>query len=621
MTWESAITLGLLPLAVAAIAFAFLLWGRDLRRREEARAGARAARPRKEETAGGDAGLGGIVETLSVGVTMHGPEGQVLFANSAALAILGVSREALLGRPLFYSCVDALREDGTPFVAGSDPVQAALSSGRPFRDVVIGVRKPGTAEIAWLAVSAEPQVEGSRAMCRVVCTIADVTERRRATDQIRHLAYHDALTGLPNRELFLDRLAVSVVQAQRQGRGLAVFFVDLDNFKVINDSLGHSFGDAVLRTAASRLKASLREADTVARLGGDEFGALLPGAGEATGLSRAALSVQDALRRPITIEGRELAVTASIGVALFPSDSRDADALLRCADTAMYRAKELGRNRTEFYTSGMGARVRDQLDVDARLRKALASDILELHYQPIVNLESGAIEGVEALLRWRDAEWGLVPLSQVIPVAETMGTILPLGAWSLKKACREIVMLSGLEPAAWVGVNFSARQFHEADVVHEVRCALAESGLPPERLEVEITETVALHGPEATLKTLRRLKDLGVRLAIDDFGTGYSSLSYLRHFPVDILKIDQSFVRDAATDPGAAAIARTIVAMGHQLGLRVVAEGVENENQLRLLRLVHCDAAQGYLFSPAVPSRELARVLGDIGQRWELLRV
>ncbi len=562
-----------------------------------------------------------LVDGLGVGVTLHGPAGTVLFANPAALAILGVPSRGLLGRRLFAPEDDAVRDDGGPLEPGADPIQAVLASGRPVHDVVVGIRRPGSVERTWLSLTAAPERSAGRNGPNVVCTISDVTERRRATEQIRQLAYHDALTRLPNRELFLDRLAVSVVQAQRHGKGLAVLFVDLDNFKVVNDSLGHSFGDAVLRTAAARLKGSLREADTVARLGGDEFGALLPGAGEVTGLTRVALMVQDALRRPISIEGRELAVTASIGVALFPIDARDGDTLLRCADTAMYRAKELGRNRTEFYTSALGARVRDQLDVDARLRKALASDTLELHYQPIVDLGSGCVEGVEALLRWRDAEWGLVPPSQIIPVAETMGTILALGGWSLRKACRDIAALSSsLATPPWVAVNFSARQFHDSDVVGEVREALAGSGLPPDRLEIEITETVALHGPEATLQTLRRLKEVGVRLAIDDFGTGYSSLAYLRQFPVDILKVDRSFVSDAATDSNAAAIVRAVVALGHQLGLRVVAEGVEDENQLRLLRLIQCDAAQGYLFGAATPGPDLSRLASSIAHRWRTPR-
>jgi diguanylate cyclase (GGDEF)-like protein len=561
-----------------------------------------------------------IVAGLGVGVTLHGPKGELRFANPAALSILGVSREALLGQKLLPFGQDVLREDGTPLETGDDPVQRALSSGQAVRDVVVGVRRPAHPELSWLSVSAELHTEDGRPTGNVVCTIADVTERRRATDHIRHLAYHDGLTRLPNRELFLDRLAVSVVQAQRHHKGLAVLFVDLDNLKVVNDSLGHSFGDAVIRTAATRLKGALRIADTVARLGGDEFGALLPGTDEGTGLSRVALMVQEALRQPINIEGRDLAVTASIGVALFPGDARDAEALLRCADMAMYRAKELGRNRTEFYAPSIGARVRDQLDVDARLRKALAADTLELYYQPVVNLSNGAVEGVEALLRWFDPEWGQVPTSQVISIAETMGTIQPLGAWSLKRACRDIMTLTaGREPAPWVAVNFSARQFHDGDVVGDVRAAVQESGLPPARLEVEITETVALYGPEATLKTLRGLKDVGVRLAIDDFGTGYSSLASLRHFPVETLKIDQAFVRDSTTNPGAAAIARTIVAIGHQLGLRVVAEGVETEDQLNFLRLVRCDAAQGFLFSPAVPGRDLVRVLSELEDRWSRL--
>ena len=569
-----------------------------------------------EELRLGEARLRRMVEGLSVGVTLHDADGGVVYANAAALALLGTTPERLLGHRSIDLERDALGEEGVPLGPGGDPVLAAIARRGPVRDVVMGLRRAGAGERAWMLVSAEPCLEAEGTLSEVVCTFSDITEQRRAHERIRHLAYHDALTELPNRELFFDRLGVALVQGQRRRQSLALLFIDLDDFKVINDSLGHTVGDAGLRTVARRLKAAVRAADTVARFGGDEFTVLLPGIEQAEDVARIAGKLHEAVRRPIVLDGREVAFTSSIGAVLFPKDGQDIETLIRNADTAMYRAKELGRSQTEFYTSALSARVRDRLEVDGRLRQAVASGELELHYQPVVRLPDGRIEGYEALVRWRDPQRGLVQPADFIPAAEATGAIHEIGAWVLRTACRDLRALPPGSGGPRVAINLSPHQLDAGDIVEQVRRALDDAGVAPPALELEITETVALHGQDSAHKALRRLKDLGVRIAIDDFGTGYSSLSYLRRFPIDTLKVDRSFVWDAATNPDASAITRAIIAVGHQLGLRVIAEGIETREQLRLLRVMGCDAAQGYLFCAPVPLDELPDHLARIAEHW-----
>jgi len=567
-----------------------------------------------------EARLRRLVEGLGVGVTLHGPDGTIVHANPAAVALLDTTLDRLLGRPSIDLEGDALSEMGLPLNgAGGDPVAVAIATRQPVRDVMMGLRRAGSGERTWLLVSADPQPdpEGGGVL-EVICTFGDVTERRRAHEQVRYLAYHDTLTELPNRDLFLDRLGVALVQGQRRQQGGALLFLDLDDFKVINDSLGHAVGDAGLRTVALRLKGALREADTVARFGGDEFTVLLPGAEDPEVVGRLATKLHEAVRRPIVLDGRELSFAVSIGVAIFPQDGRDVETLLKNADAAMYHAKSRGRGRTEFYTSALGARASIQLEADARLRQAVVLGELELHYQPVVRLTDGAVDGYEALIRWRHPQRGLLPPADFIPAAEAaMGAIHDIGSWVLKTACRDLRRLPEAPgPPSRVAVNLSARQFHTGDIVEQVQGAVAAGGIVPSRLELEITESVALHGQESTVEALRALKALGVRIAIDDFGTGYSSLSYLRRFPIDTLKVDRSFVRDAADSADASAIVRAIIAVGHQLGLRVVAEGIETREQLRLLRLLGCDAAQGYFFCVPVPVEELEDRRHAITEQW-----
>jgi diguanylate cyclase (GGDEF)-like protein/PAS domain S-box-containing protein len=453
-----------------------------------------------------------------------------------------------------------------------------------------------------------PGPEGDRTI--VEGTIIDITERKRAEDRIKELAFHDALTGLPNRVLFHDRLAVAVAQALRQPRRLAVLYLDLDRFKVINDSLGHSTGDELLRGVAERLRASVREGDTVARLGGDEFTVLVAGLATDEDTLKIAHKILEAIRLPFRIDERDLYVTTSIGIALYPADGLDAETLVRNADTAMYRAKDQGRDHCQLYTAAMNSRALERLSLESRLRQALQNEELTVHYQPVVDLTTGTVRGAEALLRWRHPELGLMQPSEFIPLAEASGLIVGIGDWVLRQACARMkTWRDGGFGGLTVAVNISTRQFQQADLVARVTRALADTGLDPSALDLEITETNAMQNAEASVVALGGLKALGVRIALDDFGTGYSSLSYLKRFPIDSIKLDQSFVHDVTTDADNAAIAATIIAMAHTMELAVVAEGVETEDQLAFLRRHGCDRMQGHLLSPALPAEDFERFL------------
>jgi diguanylate cyclase (GGDEF)-like protein len=433
----------------------------------------------------------------------------------------------------------------------------------------------------------------------------EMGERERAEERARVLAFHDALTGLPNRLLFNDRLKLALSQADRHHRRLAVLFVDLDRFKLINDSLGHSLGDILLRQVADRLITTVRHSDTVARLGGDEFTLLLPELHGPEDAARTARKILSAIRKPFALEGREVFATPSIGIAMYPDDGEDVDTLLKNADTAMYRAKDEGRDNFQLYTAAMNDHALKRLSLESGLRRALPNRELRLWYQPVVNLADGEIHGFEALLRWQHPALGLVPPAEFVPVAEATGLIVPIGPWVLRTACEQV--------RAWqetsgrplsVAVNLSARQFEQADLTQQITRALEQSRLPPESLELEIVESSAMRNAESSIKTLAQIKATGVRISIDDFGVGYSSLSYLRRLPIDTLKIDRSFVRDITVDPGDAAIVTAVVGLARTLNLLVVAEGVETREQLDFLRARGCDRMQGYLMSAPLPPGE-----------------
>jgi diguanylate cyclase (GGDEF)-like protein/PAS domain S-box-containing protein len=437
-------------------------------------------------------------------------------------------------------------------------------------------------------------------------TLIDITARKRAEEQIAFQAYHDPLTGLPNRALFNDRLSVALLQAHRTRQPLAVMFLDLDHFKRINDTLGHTVGDRLLQRAAERARALLREGDTVARIAGDEFTLLLPGIGRAADAAAIAHKVLSAIAQPFKIEGHELYVTTSVGIALYPSDGEDAETLVRGADSAMYRAKELGRNTYQLCTQEMMTTARERLALENRLRPALQRGEFLLHYQPLADLRTGSLVGVEALLRWRQPDGSLMAAGEFIPVAESSGVISSLGEWVLHTACQQVkVWQDAGYPNLRVAVNLSPRQFQRHDFRQTVARALENTGLAPQFLELEITESVAIEYGELTVPVLRDLRAMGVGISADDFGTGQSSLSYLKHLPLTAVKIDQSFVRDITVDEDDEALVKAVIGMAHSLRLKVIAEGVETRQQLAFLKAQDCEEMQGYLFSRPLPAAEL----------------
>jgi diguanylate cyclase (GGDEF)-like protein len=431
----------------------------------------------------------------------------------------------------------------------------------------------------------------------------DITERRQAEERIEFLAHHDALTGLPNRILLRDRFEHAVAVSERTRSRVAMLYIDLDNFKVVNDTLGHAAGDELLLEVVARLSHCTRESDTISRQGGDEFILLLNNISDLETVERIANDILAQLADPVEVNGHVVNAASSIGIAIFDDDGRDFDSLLQKADAAMYNAKEAGRNTYRFYNEQMNMQAHEHLLLQNRLHQALFRAEFYLVYQPQLETGTGRVIGVEALLRWKNAELGEVVPARFIPVAEECGLIVPIGAWVMEEACRHA---QSLRQAGWpeltMSVNLSAMQFRRAGLIETISGALERSGLPAHLLELELTESILLQDVENNLEMVRQLKSLGVRLSIDDFGTGYSSLSYLKRFAVDRLKIDRSFVRDISTDPDDAAIVRAVIQLARSLRLGIIAEGVETQEQLAFLREEGCDEMQGFLFSrPLLP--------------------
>jgi diguanylate cyclase (GGDEF)-like protein/PAS domain S-box-containing protein len=520
---------------------------------------------------------------------------------------------------------------GEPLLASPSVVSELVSNGQ-VEPVASRSRDPDSASMpgaSWFGVplhrqgqafgvvavqAAAPEIgltdDDRRSLTVLAPAIGVALERKQAEARIHYLAYHDALTGLPNRNLLLDRLQLALSQAARDKNHLAVLFLDLDRFKGINDLLGHRAGDEVLKEAANRLNLYVRKGDTLARIDSDTFTILVRGLKAAADAGRVAESLHAALGEPLVVGERELFVTTCIGISVFPEDGADVETLLRNADTALYRAKEQGRDSFRLYDPSMNAEALQRLRLEHSLRRALSRDELRTYYQPVMDLATGEIHGVEALLRWQHPERGLVFPVDFIELAENTGLIRSIGTWGLKAACAQARQwqVAG-HPRLRVAVNLSARQLHHMRLVSEVTSALQEASLEPTSLELEITETSAMQNAAAAIQALGELKALGVRISIDDFGMGYSSLSQLQRLPIDTLKIDQSFVRDITTDPGDAAIATAIINLGHTLGLEVMAEGVETAEQLAFLQAQRCDRVQGFLLSKALPAEECAALL------------
>ena len=437
--------------------------------------------------------------------------------------------------------------------------------------------------------------------------VADrVAALRESESRMTQLAQYDSLTGLPNRSLFRDRLAHAMSRADRDKHHMALMFVDLDHFKEINDSLGHAVGDEVLKAVSQRLRESLREVDTIARLGGDEFTVILEGLGEPDDAAQVATKITQAFGKPLNLGGRDFVVSASIGIALYPFGSNDGDGLLQAADIAMYRAKESGRNAHATFAPAMAVQINERVSMGAQLRHALERDEFEIHYQPKLDLASGSIVGVEALLRWNSKQLGSVSPARFIPLAEEMGLIVPIGEWVLRTACAQGMawQRQGLPPLS-IAVNLSPRQLREPMLIQRISEALRDSGLPAAQLELELTEGVIMEDVKGNIDTLLAIRELGASLAVDDFGTGYSSLAYLARLPIQTLKIDRAFVASMMEDANSKTLVSTMVTLAHSLNLKVVAEGVETLGQQRLLNRLHCDQIQGYYLSRPLPAQAL----------------
>ena len=499
----------------------------------------------------------------------------------------------------------------SPDEAGWDRHRALLHRHEPFHDFIYQVRN-NQGMVRTFSISGTPIFDEQGVFRGYRGVGSDISHRKAAEQRIEYLAYHDALTGLPNRLLVQDRFVQAMAQAERKGNRVALVYMDLDNFKTINDTLGHAAGDELLKEVARRLRESVRDSDTISRQGGDEFLILLGDLPDTDIVSTILLKIMDRLQEPLRLDAMELSASASIGVAIGPQDGSDFETLRKKADLAMYRSKETGRNTSHFFDPTMDARASEHLLMRNGLRHALERQEFLLHYQPQIDLASGALVGVEALIRWQHPELGLVSPARFISVAEDSGLIVPIGDWVLREACLQAMrwQQAGLPPLT-LSVNLSAIQFKRGNVEQSVARALATSGLSPERLELELTESILIQNMESVLSSVRQLKQRGVKFAIDDFGTGYSSLSYLKRLDIDRLKIDQSFVRDLASDPDDAAIVRAIIQMAHSLNLRTIAEGVETEAIRDQLQAFGCDMAQGYLYSRPVPVPEIERLLAQ----------
>ncbi len=545
-------------------------------------------------------------KSLAHTVISNSPDGIVIVdaghvirsINPAFAAMTGYAPVEAVGRPIAALADDDFAGDMRRVIAGLE--HRADWSG----EVVLKKRDGDSVHMPAQVV----QVTGSDGVrvAQYVWIFHDVSESRRVAEQVDHLAHHDPLTGLANRLMLRVRLEQALPEGRRRGWAVALMMLDLDRFKVINDTLGHSVGDELLREVASRLQHAVRETDMVARLGGDEFIVLLPDIRNAADVVTVARKVIGAFSRPVLVGSTELYTSPSIGVSMFPADGADADTLLRNADTAMYHAKAAGRNNYQFYAAEMNLAATQRLDLERKLRQALAHGELALVFQPQLRAEAGSDQwlpiGVEALARWHHPGDGTISPARFIPVAEETGLIVPLGEWVLRTACRQVKawLDDGLPPIK-VAVNVSARQLHRRDFLETVAGILAETDLPAEMLELEVTESVAMDNPEESIKLLQAIRRMGVSIAIDDFGTGYSSLAYLKRLPIDYLKIDRSFVADIEQDLNDRAIAFGTIALAHSLGLKVIAEGVETADQLDLLRGNRCDEIQGYFFSPPLP--------------------
>ncbi len=539
-----------------------------------------------------------VYDNTSEGAMISDAQGVIVGINPAFTEITGYAADEAIGQK--PSLLKSEHHDAAFYSA----MWATLLSNGRWQGEVWNRRKSGEAYLEWLTINRIPAADGLPVS--YVAVFRDITDRHRADERMHHLAFHDALTGLPNRALFQERLAHAVERSRRDGRPLSVTFIDLDGFKAVNDSLGHDIGDLLLQEIARRIPRFMRRGtDTVARLGGDEFVVLMEDLDNAECCAGLADEMLVDLARPMTLNGHSVRVGASMGMAFYPQDGSSALELMQHADTAMYAAKAAGKNTFRFFCGDMLHEVHANLTLENELREALERQELVLYYQPKICLTDGRMLGVEALVRWQHPRRGLLPPAEFIELAEKSGLILPLGDWVLAEACRQAALWSARGFTLPVAVNVSPQQIEKTSLAERVQALLAEHGLPPTALQIELTETTLMANPERVAAALQQLHEIGVIIAIDDFGTGYSSLSRLRQLPIDLLKIDKSFVTQSEHDVKDALVVRTVIALAQSLGLDTIAEGVESQGQATLLRDAGCIVCQGYLYAHPKPPEEL----------------
>lgn len=548
--------------------------------------------------------LSGAIEQIADAVMITDSDGNIEYVNKAFEDMTYYSSDEVIGlNPRILKCYKQSK-------SFYQRMWHTILNGDVFSDVVINSRKDGKQYYEEKTITPQKDIEGN--ITHFISTGKDVSERMEAQDRLHYLAHHDALTGLPNRELFQDRVDQVITRRQWHDRKIAILFLDLDRFKVINDTLGHDIGDRVLQEMSNRLSNLIREGDTVARMGGDEFAIILSDLASYNDVAPIANSIIDGTTEPFTLDGHELFVTTSIGISLFPRDSEDTQGLIKKADVAMYQAKATGKNNFQFYRKAHDSRASERLTLESNLRRALEKDEFFLEFQPQFGIAENNVTGIEALMRWKDSSSEIISPAHFIPLLEETGMILPVSQWVMLTACRQAKAWqeNGFD-AARVSINLSIRQFQKPGLVKEVEDILSSTGLAAGHLEFEVTENLLIENVKETSSILHELHELGVHLAIDDFGTGYSSMNYLKSLPFDKLKIDKSFIQDITLSKDAAAITTAIISLAHALEMDVIAEGVETEQQLEFLRNQNCDMVQGFLFSKPVAPEKVLEVVNN----------
>ncbi len=555
-----------------------------------------------------------VVNCLAEGIMVQASDGTIVACNPSAERILHLPPGSTVGTKSL-NLRRMFSEDGAELTMDRLPSRMALRHGEPILNMTMGV-ETCDGHTVWVSQNVLPiRQADEKEVSSVLISFTDVSAVKEAQQRLHYLASHDSLTGLPNRAFLTERLTHALNLAQRHGHRVALLFLDLDRFKHVNDTVGHEAGDQLLQTVTARLSACIRETDTLARLGGDEFVVLVEVFDDATYLTGLAERMLAAIAEPFHLRGYEYYLGVSIGISVYPDDGEEGSTLLRCADSAMYAAKEGGRNNFQFYTQELNARSQQRYHMEKNLRQAIANGQFVLYYQPKLALESGRIVGAEALLRWRHPDIGLIAPDEFIPIAEETGLIVPLGRWALAQACRNTAAWRAqLAPDLRIAVNLSPRQFQDEGLIDALRQILQDSGMPPAALELEITESLLIGDNDKLMPMFAALTGLGVTFSLDDFGTGYSSLSYLQRFPISNLKIDRSFIQGIPDNRDSVALTQTIIAMAHSLSLSVIGEGVESSAQMHFLKQAGCTEIQGNFFSPPVAAEEFTRLLAGAGR-------